>query len=150
MPDGTYSATRRSFGEWICESGRPKPVITVGMPLSASAGTIGSVPPERISAGRRPSARSNASSPSWTAFASGGTSPGGDDDHSSTSTSAPAGALSRSSRSTSGAISSTFWPGASRIETFAIASTGSTVFCRSGEPVAMPFTSIAGSANVRR
>ena len=30
IPAGTYSATRRSFGEWICESGRPKPVITVG------------------------------------------------------------------------------------------------------------------------
>ncbi len=119
----------RSASGSASRAGR-SPVMIVGMPLSASAGTIGSVPPERISAGRRPSARSNASSPSWIAFASGGTRPGGDDDHSSTSTSAPAGAASRSSRSTSGAISSTFWPGASRIDTFATASTGSTVFCR--------------------
>ena len=53
-------------------------------------------------------------------------------------------------RSTSGAISSTFCPGASLIDTFAIASTGSTVFWRTGEPVWIPFTSSAGSANVRR
>ncbi len=83
VPKGTYSATSRSFGEWICESGSPKPVMTVGMPLSASAGTIGSVPPIRISAGRAPSARSNASRPSCTAFASGGTSPGAAADQSS-------------------------------------------------------------------
>ena len=42
----------------------------------------------------------------------------------------PSGAASRSSRSNSGAISSGSWPGASRIETFASALTGSTVFCR--------------------
>ena len=52
--------------------------MIVGMPLSARAGTIGSVPPERTSAGRRPSARSKASRPSRIALASGGTSPGGE------------------------------------------------------------------------
>ena len=36
------------------ESGSPKPVMIVAMPRSVSAGTIGSVPPERISAGRTP------------------------------------------------------------------------------------------------
>src|SRR3954452_19677995 len=146
IPSGTYSATSRSFGECTCESGSPKPVITVGMPLSESAATSGIVPPERISAGRRPSTRSKASSPSCTARASGGTSPGGDDDQSSISSSAPSGAASRSRRSTSGMISSTFWPGARRTDTFAIASTGRPVFCKIGEPVWMPFTSIAGSA----
>src|SRR5919204_199169 len=49
------------------ESGSAKPVRIVGIPLSASAGTIGSVPPERTSRGRVPSARSNAWRPSWTA-----------------------------------------------------------------------------------
>src|SRR5256885_6947696 len=29
-PSGTYSATSRSFGEWSCESGSPKPVTTAG------------------------------------------------------------------------------------------------------------------------
>src|SRR5439155_245463 len=61
MPRGTYSATSRSFGEWIWESGRPKPVITVAIPFPDSAATIGSVPPLRTSTGRLPSARSNAS-----------------------------------------------------------------------------------------
>ena len=145
----TPRAAARS-GEWMFESGSPKPVMIVGIPLSARAGTIGSVPPVRISAGRTPSTRSKASSPSWIAFASGGTSPGGDDDQRSISSVAPSGAASRRSRSTSGAISSTCWPGASRIERFATASTGSTVFCRCGEPLSIPFTSSAGSANVRR
>ena len=63
----------------------------VGIPLSASAGTIGSVPPERSSSGRAPSARSKASWPSRIAAESGGISPGGADDQRSTSTSAPAG-----------------------------------------------------------
>ena len=76
-PSGTNSASRRSFGEWMLLSGSAKPVMIVGMPLSASAGTIGSVPPERTSSGRRPKVFSNASRPSCTAGASGGTSPGG-------------------------------------------------------------------------
>ena len=41
--------------------GSAKPERIVGIPLSASAGTIGSVPPLRMSSGRRPSTRSNAS-----------------------------------------------------------------------------------------
>src|SRR5262249_19221841 len=77
VPSGTYSATRRSFGEWTFESGRPKPVITTGIPLSPSAGTIGRVPPDRTRAGRTPSTFSNASRPSWIAFEPGGTRPGG-------------------------------------------------------------------------
>ena len=42
-------------------SGSAKPVRIVGMPLSASAGMIGSVPPERVRIGRTPNAVSNAS-----------------------------------------------------------------------------------------
>ena len=53
-----------------------KPVTIVGMPLSTSAGTIGSVPPERTSSGRRPIVCSKASWASCTAGASGGTRPG--------------------------------------------------------------------------
>ena len=67
------------------------------MPLSASAGMIGSVPPERVSSGRIPSACSNASSASRIAGASGSTSPGAAPP-TSTPTSAPAGAASRTSR----------------------------------------------------
>ena len=52
------------------------PVMIVGMPLSASAGTIGSVPPERTSSGRRSKTCSNASCASRIAGASGGSSPG--------------------------------------------------------------------------
>ena len=112
MPSGTYSATSRSFGEWMFESGSAKPVMIVGMPLSASAGTIGSVPPERISSGPAPSARSNASRPSWIAGASGGDEAGRRRRPAARPRrSAPSGAASRSSRSTAGAISSTSWPG---------------------------------------
>ena len=46
-------------------------MMIVGVPRSTSAGTIGSVPPERRSSGRTPRARSNASSPSWIACESG-------------------------------------------------------------------------------
>ena len=94
------AAARSASGSF--ESGRPKPVMIVGMPLPASAGTIGSVPPERISAGRRPRTRSKASRPSWIALASGGTRPGGDDDQSSTRAPRPSGAASRRSRSSAG------------------------------------------------
>ena len=80
VPSGTYSATSRSFGEWICESGKPNPVMMVGMSLSASAGTIGSVPPDRISAGRRRARarrrRARGGSPSRPADE-----PGGEADH---------------------------------------------------------------------
>ena len=140
----------RSFGEWMFESGSAKPVSTVGIPFFSSAGTIGSVPPERISSGRTPSARSNASSASWIAGEDWSTRPGSLHAQRSIASSAPSGAASRSSRSNSGAISSGSWPGARRIETFATASTGSTVFCSCGEPPAMPLTSTAGSAHVRR
>ena len=56
------------------------------------------------------------------------------DDQRSTSTSAPSGAASRSSRSTSGGDLLDRLPGASRIDTFASATTGSTVFWSCGEP----------------
>ena len=102
--------------------------MIVGMPLSASAGTIGSVPPERTSSGRRPKTCSKLSCARRMAGASGGISPGRASDQRSISTSAPAGAASRSSRSTSGATTSGCWPGARRIDTFASAMTGSTVF----------------------
>ena len=59
-----YSATSRSFGEWMFASGSATPVRSVGMPAFTSAGTIGNVPPERISAGRMPNVRSNTSSAS--------------------------------------------------------------------------------------
>ena len=49
-----------------------------------------------------------------------------------------------------GAIAAVVCPGARRIETFAIASTGSTVFCSRAEPLSMPLTVTAGSAVVRR
>ena len=49
-----------------------------------------------------------------------------------------------------GAITAGSCPTASRMETFAIASTGITVFCRVGEPPLMPCTSTEGSAQVRR
>ena len=96
-----------------------------------------------------PSARSNASWPSRITGESGATRPGGAADQRSTSRSAPAGADSRSSRSTSGTISSTFWPAASRIDRFASAVTGITVFCSCGDPPSTPFTSSDGSAHVR-
>ena len=76
--------------------------------------------------------------------------PGGADDQSSTSSVRAVGRSLAQEALDLGAISSTCWPGASLIDTLATASTGSTVFCKSGEPVAMPFTSSAGSANVRR
>ena len=47
-------------------------------------------------------------------------------------------------------ITSGSWSATSLIETFASASTAITVFCRVGEPPAMPFTSTDGSAQVRR
>ena len=121
------------------------------MPLPASAGTIGRVPPVRISAGRRPSDALERVEAELDRLRIGRDEarrrrrPQLD-----LELRARRSSRSRSSRSTSGAISSTFWPGASRIETFATASTGSTVFCRYGEPLAIPFTSSAGSANVRR
>src|SRR5579884_4248272 len=130
IPSGTYSAVSRSFGAWTCESGRPKPVRITGIPRSAKAGTIGSVPPERTRSGRRPRTRSNASRPSSIARAAGGTSPGGEDESRSSSTSAPSGAAARRSRSTSAATSSGRCPGASRTDRLAAASTGITVFCR--------------------
>ena len=74
------------------------------MPLSTSAGTIGSVPPDRESSGLVPITCSNASSAIWTAGSSGETRPGGAAPRSSRSTSAPAGAASRISRSTADAI----------------------------------------------
>ncbi len=78
-----------SFGACTLPSGRSKPLTIVGMPRSASAGTIGSVPPERSSSGRRPSTRSKASCASFTAGASGATRPAGADDQRSISTWAP-------------------------------------------------------------
>ena len=82
-----------------CRPGIAKPVRIVGMPLSASAGTIGRVPPLRSSSGRLPSTRSKASRASCTAGASAGISPAGADDQRSISSSAPVGAASRRRRS---------------------------------------------------
>src|SRR4029453_17719265 len=128
MPFGRYSSSSFSFGEWMFESGSGTPGGTVGMPFPASAGTIGSVPPERISSGRTPRARSNASRASWIGFDDWSTRPGALGAQWATTRSAPSGVASRSSRSTSAAIVPGFWPGARRIETLATASTGSTVF----------------------
>jgi hypothetical protein len=64
MPSGKDSVSIRSLGEWMLASGNEKPVMIVGIPRLERAGTIGSVPPERIRAGRTPSARSNAARPS--------------------------------------------------------------------------------------
>ena len=83
-----------SLGAWMLASGSEKPEMMVGMPWSASAATIGSVPPERTSAGRTPSTRSNASWPSWIARASGGTIPGRAEDMRCTSSVAPRGVAS--------------------------------------------------------
>ena len=83
--------------------------------------------------------------------ASGGTSPGGADDQSSIvelgARRAPPRAAAARPRARS---PRRVWPGARRIERFATASTGSTVFWSCGEPPSIPFTSSAGSANVRR
>ena len=111
IPRGRYSASRRSFGEWMLLSGSAKPLRIVGMPLSASAGTIGSVPPERTSSGRVPITCSKTSRPSCTAGASEGTRPAGAAERRDTSSSAPSGDASRSSRSTAAAIVSTLLAG---------------------------------------
>ena len=66
----------RSFGEWMLLSGSAKPVTIVGMPLSCSAGTIGSVPPERVRIGLIPNAFSNASRAILIAGESAATRPG--------------------------------------------------------------------------
>ena len=113
------------------------------------AAITGSEPPTRSSSGRAPNARSNASRPSWIAFSSGRTSAAGAIARRSTSTSAPSGAASSRSFSIAAEISSPSWPGASRIDTFASATTGSTVFCSSAEPPLRPWTSTAGSSQVR-
>ena len=76
-PSGRYSRRTRSFGEWMFDSGVAMPDRIVGMPLSTSAGTIGSVPPDRESSGLVPITCSNASSAICTAGSSGETSPGG-------------------------------------------------------------------------
>ena len=68
----------------------------------------------------------------------------------SISSSVPGGAASRRSRSKLSATGPGSWPGASRIETFASAKTGSTVLCRCGDPPSIPLTSTDGSLHVRR
>ena len=111
-PSGTYSATSRSFGEWICESGRPKPVITrrdalVGerghdrqRPARSGSAPAGGRAPARTRRGRAgPPARRAARAPAPPTT------------RARPRASAPSGAASRRSRSTSGAISSTCWPG---------------------------------------
>ena len=71
-PSGRYSSRTRSFGEWMFDSGSAKPVTIVGIPLSPSAGTIGSVPPRaRAAAAGRARARTRRAA-SWIAGASGG------------------------------------------------------------------------------
>ena len=75
-PSGMYSTSSRSFGEWRFPSGRLKPETIAGIPLSASAATIGIEPPARSSSGRVPTVRSKASCPSRIAAESGGIRPG--------------------------------------------------------------------------
>ena len=121
------------------------------MPLSASAGTIGSVPPERVRIGLIPKACSNASCAILITGASAATSPGRvEPGSSSTSTVAPSGAASCSRRSTSGATAVGVWPGASRTVKFACASLITVVFLSPGLPPRIPLTSTEGSAVVRR
>ena len=120
-------AGMRSLGAWRLQSGSAKPVRIAGIPRAASAGMIGSVPPVRKSSGRvRPRARRRR------AELHGGRVRAGRGPAAlhqrSPRASAPAGAASRMSRSNVGSISSTSCPGARRIETFAWASTGKTVF----------------------
>jgi hypothetical protein len=150
-PRGKNSTSIRSFGEWTLLSGRAKPVRIVGMPLSASAGTIGRVPPERVRMGLIPKPRSNASCAILITGASAATSPGRvEPGSSSTSIVAPSGADSCRSRSTSGATAVGVWPGASRTVKFACASLITVVFLSPGLPPKMPLTSTEGSAVVRR
>ena len=88
--------------------------------LSASAGTIGSVPPERRRSGRVPSTRSNASWASFTAGASGGDEAGGRDDQRSTSSVGAGGRrLAEQPLERGRDLLRRPGPGASRIETFA-------------------------------
>ena len=102
-PSGRYSAGMRSLGEWTFDSFSANPVRTVG---NAAGGELarraGWRRPTGSAAGRTPSACSKASSARMTPDASAGTRPGGADDQRVTSTSAPSGAASRSSRSTVG------------------------------------------------
>ena len=99
--------------------------------------------------GRTPTARSNASSPSWIAGESGAKTPGGAEFSRAQSISALSGTAARKSFSAAAAIASGSCPGASRIVKRACASTISVVFTMSGLPPKMPLTSSDGSAQVR-
>ena len=116
------------------------------MPCRRAPGRSAASRPMRTSAGRLPSTRSNASRPELHRLRVGRHEPGRrrrpelDLELGVRRVRPRAGAARPRARSPS-----TVWPGASRIETFATASTGSTVFWRCGEPLAMPFTSSAGS-----
>ena len=91
-----------------CESGRPKPVITVGMPLSASAGTIGSVPPRADQRGPHAEHPLERVEPELDRLRVGRDEAGRRRrPELDLERRRPAGAASRSSRSTTGAISST-------------------------------------------
>ena len=59
IPSGTCSASSRSFGEWMFESGSPNPVTIVGMPLVGErrAPSAGSRRSGRTRAAPRPRAR---------------------------------------------------------------------------------------------
>ena len=149
-PRGKNSTSIRSFGEWTLLSGSAKPVRIVGMPLSASAGTIGSVPPERVRIGLIPKACSNASCAILITGASAATSPGRvEPGSSSTSIVAPSGAPVEQPLDL-GRDAVGVWPGASRTVKFACASLITVVFFSPGLPPRMPFTSTEGSAVVRR
>ncbi len=110
---------------------------------------IGSVPPPRTRRGFTPSTFSNAFRPIWIAGASGRMRPAGTPFH-FTSTSAPAGAASRTSFSAAAPMTSTLWPGASRTVNSPDACTESVVFRSPGLPPMIPFTSADGSEVVRR
>ena len=148
IPAAKYGTRKRSFGEWMFDSGSPKPLRIVSIPFSVSAGMSGIEPPTRVRSGRVPSACSNASSRELDRRRVGADETGFEPAQ-SISSSAPSGAASRSSRSAAAPTVSTSWPGARRIENSAEAATLSVVLRMPGLPPRIPFTSADGSAQVR-
>ena len=121
----------RSFGEWMFDSLRAKPVRTSGYRGRRARRRAGSPRPcGRAAAARRAPPRTRRARAATARAHRAGRARGRRRPERRRSTSAPAGAASRSSRSNAGAITAGSWPPTSRIETFASASTGITVFCR--------------------
>ncbi len=128
-----------------------KPVTIVGIPLSARAGTIGSVPPERSSSGRTPERALERvlAEPDRGRVRRDQAGRRGRPE-----LDLDLGALGRrlaeQALELGGERRRPAGPGASRIERFASATTGITVFWSCGEPPSTPLTSTDGSAQVRR